>query len=188
MTITRRALLSSTALTFLVGCSPKADPPPSSGPSQSPPGYLPGTEALASSSPSPAPRGLAQQAVALKALRIMTTWHTESDSTQTAADLRARIYFTHELAATITAPERNGASGEWFAHPHSVSAPHILAVKGTDSLVPGTFAYEVTWDWVDAAGNTTPGTSVRLYNLAMTNTAEGWKISDYTYEEYSRHS
>ncbi|NKG21836.1 hypothetical protein [Paeniglutamicibacter terrestris] len=118
----------------------------------------------------------------------MTTWHTESDSTQTAADLRARIYFTQELATMITAPERNGASGEWFAHPHSVSVPQVIAVEETDSLQPGLLAYEVTWEWMDTSGNTTPGTSVRLYTLAMTNTAEGWKISDYTYEEYSRHS
>lgn len=188
MTITRRALLTSAALPLLVGCAPKDDSTPTSVLSQSPPGYLPGTEALASSSPSPGPMVSAQQAVAIQALRIMTTWHTDSDSTQTSADLRARIYFTQELAATITAPERNGASGEWFAHPHSVSVPQVIAVEETDSLQPGLLAYEVTWEWMDAAGNTTPGASVRLYNLAMTNTAEGWKISDYTYEEYSRHS
>ena len=131
---------------------------------------------------------MAQQQAAIEALTLMTTWHTESDATQTSADLRARAHFTQELAATITAPARNGASGEWFAHPHSVSVPHILAVEGTDSLAPGSLAYEVTWDWVDAAGNTTPGASVRLYSLAMANTPQGWKISDYTYEEYSRHS
>lgn len=188
MMITRRALLSSTAVAILVGCAPKVDPTPPSVPSQSPPGYLPRTKAPALGASSTGPSVLAQQALAINALRIMTTWHTDADSTQTSADLRARIYFTHELAATITAPERNGASGEWFAHPHSVSVPQVIAVEGTDSLQPGLLAYEVTWEWMDTAGNTIPGTSVRLYNLAMTNTAEGWKISDYTYEEYPRHS
>jgi hypothetical protein len=129
----------------------------------------------------------AQQQAASEALSIMTTWHTASDTTQTAADLRARPYFTDELAATITAPERNGASGEWFAHPHSVSIPNVIAVEGTDSLQTGLLAYEVTWEWEDAAGRSTPGASVRLYSLAMVNTPEGWKISDYTYEEYPRH-
>lgn len=126
------------------------------------------------------------QQLAIEALTIMTTWHTATDTTQTAADLRACSYFTEELAATIQAPERNGASGEFFAHPHSTSKPHILAVDGTDSLAPGSLAFEVTWAWVDQEGKTSPGDSVRLYNLAMTNTPAGWKISDYTYEEYPR--
>lgn len=116
----------------------------------------------------------------------MTTWHTGTDSTQTAADLRARSYFTQELAATIVAPERNGASGEFFAHPNSVSIPTVIPVEGTDSLSPRSVVFEVTWEWSDAAGKTTPGESVRLYSLAMTNTPEGWKISDYTYEDYPR--
>ncbi|OIH82823.1 hypothetical protein BLJ79_17895 [Arthrobacter sp. UCD-GKA] len=136
------------------------------------------------------PTGLqvpAQRQAALEALEIMTTWHTETDATQTEADLRARAYFTRDLAATITAPERNGAGGEWFAHPRSVSVPQVIDVEGTDSLQPGLLAFEVTWDWMDAAGNTTPGASVRLYSLAMANTPRGWKISDYTYEEYPRH-
>lgn len=187
MTITRRALLSASTLAFLAGCAPKPDPTPPAGPAQPATDRSPGIEAPVPGTTSMGPPVLAQQQAAIEALALMTTWYTDSDATQTSADLRARPYFTRELAATITAPERNGASGEWFAHPHSDSVPHILAVEGTDSLVPGSMAYEVTWDWVDAAGNTTPGASVRLYSLAMVNTPQGWKISDYTYEEYPRH-
>lgn len=188
MTFTRRALLSATTLAFLAGCALKPDPTPPAGPAQPATQQPSGTTVPAPGAYSTGPPVLAQQQVAIEALMLMTTWHTDSDATQTSADLRARGYFTQELAVTIAAPERNGASGEWFAHPHSVSVPHVLAVEGTDSLVPGSLAYEVTWDWVDAAGNTIPGASVRLYSLAMVNTPEGWKISDYTYEEYPRHS
>ncbi|EMQ96814.1 hypothetical protein [Paeniglutamicibacter gangotriensis] len=188
MTITRRALLSATTLVFLAGCAPKPDPAPPAGPAQFATQQPPGTTVSAPGSTSTGPPVPAQQQAAIEALTLMTTWHTDSDATQTSADLRARTYFTQELAATITAPARNGASGEWFDHPHSVSMPRVLAVEGTDSLVPGSLAYEVTWDWVDTAGKTTPGASVRLYSLAMANTPQGWKVSDYTYEEYPRHS
>ena len=187
MNLTRRALLSATTLAFLAGCAREPDPPPPAGPAPPSARQPSGTAMPAPGASSSGPRVLAQQQAAIEALALMTTWHTDSDATQTAADLRARAYFTRELAATITAPERNGAGGEWFAHPHSVSVPQIIAVEGTDSLQPGLLAFEVTWDWVDAAGNTTPGASVRLYSLAMANTPEGWKISDYTYEEYPRH-
>ena len=187
MTLTRRALLTASTLAFLTGCAPKPDPTPPAGPAQ-PATQHPGTTVPAPGTTSTGPPVPVQQQAAFEALTLMTTWHTDSDATQTAADLRARAYFTRELAATITAPARNGASGEWFAHPHSVSVPDVLAVEGTDSLAPGSLAYEVTWDWVDAAGNTTSGASVRLYSLAMANTPQGWKISDYTYEEYPRHS
>lgn len=187
MTFTRRALLSATTLAFLAGCAREPDPPPPGGPAPPSARQPPGTAMPAPGASSSGLPALAQQQAAIEALVLMTTWHTDSDATQTAADLRARAYFTRELAATITAPERNGAGGEWFAHPHSVSVPQIIAVEGTDSLQPGLLAFEVTWDWVDAAGNTTPGASVRLYSLAMVNTPQGWKISDYTYEEYPRH-
>lgn len=186
MTLTRRALLSTSALVFLAGCAREPDSP-STGPAPSSTQQPPGTAVPAPGATSPGLPVLAQQQVAVEALTIMTTWHTDSDATQTSADLRARTLFTRELAATITAPARNGAGGEWFAHPHSVSAPQVIAVEGTDSLQPGLLAYEVTWDWVDSTGKATPGASVRLYSLAMANTPEGWKISDYTYEEYPRH-
>jgi hypothetical protein len=188
MNLTRRALLSASTLAFLAGCAPNPDPTPPTRPAPPSTQQSPGTTLPAPGTTSTGPPVMAQQQAAIEALTLMTTWHTESDATRTSADLRARVHFTQELAATITAPGRNGASGEWFAHPHSVSVPHILAVEGTDSLAPGSLAYEVTWDWVDLAGNTTPGASVRLYSLAMAHTPQGWKISDYTYEEYSRHS
>lgn len=185
MILTRRALLSTSLLTVLVGCAttPEQAPPPIPAPQTRTPPVVP--ETPESGQP---PQLQLQQARAVEALKIMTTWHTETDTTQTAADMRARSYFTQELAATIVAPERNGASGEFFAHPNSVSIPTIIPVEGTDSLSPGSVAYEVSWEWSDTAGKTTPGASVRLYDLAMTNTPEGWKISDYTYEEYSRGS
>lgn len=187
MILTRRALLSASLLTVLVGCAttPEQAPPPIPAPQRRTPPVVP--EAPESGQP-PQAQKQQQQELAVEALIIMTTWHTETDTTQTAADLRARAYFTQELAATIVAPERNGASGEFFAHPCSTSIPQVIAVEGTDSNHPGLLSFEVSWEWVDAAGNSTPGESVRLYSLAMTNTPEGWKISDYTYEEYPRRS
>ena len=187
MILTRRALLGTPVLALLAGCASEPASPPQATPAS------PSTPGMTRGSPAPGsevsgPPDPARQQAALEALKAMTTWHTDSDTTQTAADLRARPYFTEELAATITAPERNGAAGEWFAHPRSVSVPHVIALEGTDSILPGSLAYEVTWDWADATGHLTPGASVRLYNLAMTNTPAGWKISDYTYEEYPRQS
>lgn len=185
MILTRRALLSSSLLTMLVGCATTTEhaPPPIPAPQSR-------TQPVVPEAPAPGqpPQLQLQQDRAVEALKIMTTWHTETDTTQTAADLRAHSYFTQELAATIVAPERNGASGEFFAHPRSTSIPQVIAVEGTDSNHPGLLSYEVTWEWLDAAGNSTPSESVRLYSLAMTKTPEGWKISDYTYEEYPRHS
>lgn len=174
MSLTRRAMLSASVLTLLAGCAREPEAPPTPTLNETPRASIPVV---------PAPT---QQQRAIEALSTMTTWHTATDATQTAADLRARSYFTDELAATITAPDRNGASGEWFAHPHSTSIPQVIAVEGTDSTHPGLLSFEVSWEWVDAAGNSTPGESVRIYSLAMTNTPEGWKISDYTYEEYPR--
>ncbi len=176
MSLTRRTLLTASVLTLLAGCAREPEAPSTPTLQETPRASIPVV---------PAP---SQQERAIEALRTMTTRHTATDATQTAADLRARTYFTQELAATIVAPDRNGASGEFFAHPNSVSIPTVIPVEGTDSNHPGLLSYEVSWEWVDAAGNSTPGESVRLYSLAMTNTPEGWKISDYTYEEYPRHS
>ena len=185
MSLTRRALLTASVLTVLVGCAttPEPAPPAIPAPQRRIQPVVPETSA-----PGQPPQLRLQQERAVEALKIMTTWHTETDTTQTAADMHARAYFTQELADTIMAPERNGASGEFFAHPNSVSIPTIIPVEGTDSLSPGSVAFEVTWEWADAEGQTTPGASVRLYDLAMTNTPAGWKISDYTFEEYPRHS
>lgn len=184
MILTRRVLLSASFLTVLVGCATTPEPAPPA--IQTPQAR---TQPVLPETPEPGQQPqVQQQERAVEALKIMTTWHTGTDTTQTAADMRARSYFTQELADTIMAPERNGASGEWFAHPRSTSIPQVIAVEGTDSNHPGLLSFEVSWEWVDAAGNSTPGESVRLYSLAMTNTPEGWKISDYTYEEYPRHS
>jgi len=178
MILTRRALLGTPALVLLAGCASG----PASSPQASTLDPVLGSPAPGSSGPPDS----AQEQVAIEALKVMTTWHTDSDTTQTAADLRARPYFTDELAGSITAPARNGASGEWFAHPRSVSIPHVIALEATDSIAPGTLAYEVTWDWTDEADHATPGASIRLYSLTMASTPAGWKISDYTYEEYPR--
>lgn len=185
MILTRRALLSASVLTMLVGCAntPEQAPPPIPAPQPRTQPVLPEAPALGQP-----PQLQLQRDRAVEALIIMTTWHTETDTTQTAADMRARAYFTQELAASLVAPDRNGASGEFFAHPRSISIPQVIAVEGTDSHQPGVLSFEVSWEWLDAAGNSTPSESVRLYSLAMTNTPEGWKISDYTYEEYPRHS
>lgn len=180
MNLTRRTFLGTSALTLLVGCAAQAKSEPDSSipaPAENPP-----QDATTANPPQSG-----QQEVAVEALTIMTTWNTTTDITQTDGDLRARPYFTDELAASIIAPERNAASGEWFAHPDSVSIPQIIPVEATDSLSSGSLAYEVSWNWQDAAGTTTSGEAVRLYNLAMINTVQGWKISDYTFEEFPRH-
>lgn len=186
MILTRRALLGATALTFLAGCASEPEPPTTPGMPSIPPAS--GTQVPDGGAPEAEGTHGAQERAAITALAVMTTWHTGTDDTQTAADLRARPYYTEELATSIRSPARNGAAGEWFAHPNSTSIPQVIQVQETDSVVPGSLAFEVTWDWSDAEGELAPGASVRLYNLAMANTPAGWKISDYTYEEYPRHS
>lgn len=181
MNLTRRTLVSTSLLTILVGCAtqPESEPEPRiPAPTENPP-----VNVVPATSPSPE-----QEEVAVEALTIMTTWNTTTDATQTDGDLRARSYFTDELAASIIAPERNAASGEWFAHPDSVSIPQVIPVEATDSLSTGSLAYEVSWNWQDSAGTITSGEVVRLYNLAMINTEQGWKISDYTFEEFPCHT
>lgn len=181
MTLTRRTLLGTSVLTVLVGCAAQPESTPLE-PSRTAP-KVSAPSASATTQPNPG-----QHEIAMEVLKVMTTWNTATDTTQTSGDLRARTYFTDDLAASIIAPERNAASGEWFAHAESISIPRIIAVEGTDSLPAGSLAYEVSWNWKDTTGNISPGDSVRLYNLAMLNTAQGWKVRDYTYEEFPRHN
>ena len=180
MTLTRRTLLGTSILTVLVGCAAQPEATHLEPSSTAPRVSAPSTGATAIPNQ-------AQHEIATEALEVMTTWNTATDTTQTSGDLRARTYFTDDLAASIIAPERNAASGEWFAHAESISIPRIIPVEGTDSLPAGSLAYEVSWNWKDTTGNISPGDSVRLYNLAMLNTTQGWKVSDYTYDEFPRH-
>lgn len=176
------AALALTALT-LAGCTAK-EPAPEPLPTLT-------TSAPATATAEPAtpehaahPKVTAeQQAIALEAARIMTTWNPAEDATQTHAELRARHLMTDERAARVTTPERPSSGAEWTAaaKEHATSEPVVSL--NTQADTPGV-AVRATWSWKRPDGSALPraGKPIRYYTFTF-DPDDPTKINDYTYTD-----
>lgn len=124
-----------------------------------------------------------QQAIALEAAKIMTTWTPAKDATRTEAELRARHLMTPERAAKVITPERPSAGAEWTAaaKDEATSAPVVTLNDRAD--VPGV-AVRATWSWKRPDGTALPRTStpLRYYSFTFSDT-DPTKIQDYSYTD-----
>ena len=124
-----------------------------------------------------------QQAIALEAARIMTTWNPAEDATQTHAELRARHLMTDERAARVITPERTSSGAEWTAaaEEHATSEPVVSL--NTQADTPGV-AVRATWSWKRPDGTALPRTStpLRYYSFTFSDT-DPTKIQDYSYTD-----
>ena len=124
-----------------------------------------------------------QQAIALEAAKIMTTWTPAKDATRTEAELRARHLMTPERAAKVITPERPSTGAEWTAaaKDEATSAPVVTLNDRAD--VPGV-AVRATWSWKRPDGSALPraGKPIRYYTFTF-DPDDPTKINDYTYTD-----
>src|SRR5690625_3789230 len=102
------------AVLILVGGIALAASQDASAPVQ--PSTIPTSPATSQQSDPPTSRDAdvtANEALALEAAEIMTTWNAAEDFNQTVAEERAAHLMTEERAAAITLPERPASGSEW---------------------------------------------------------------------------
>ena len=124
-----------------------------------------------------------QQAIALEAARIMTTWTPDKDATQTHAELRARHLMTDERAARVIAPQRPSSGAEWTDAAEAEATSEPVVTLNTQADTPGV-AVRATWSWKRPDGSALPRTSkpIRYYTFTFSE-SEPTKIADYTYTD-----
>lgn len=175
------ALLAVAALT-LSGCAAEPDAPaPLPTLTSSSPAEVPAPPADPEPEPEQVGGTAEQQAIALEAAKIMSTWTPSKDDTRTDAELRARHLMTAERAAKVVAPERPAGGAEWIeaAQEDATSVPAATLNDRADS--PGV-AVRVTWSWQRPDGSALPRPNIplRYYTFTFSDT-EPTKISDYSY-------
>ena len=124
-----------------------------------------------------------QQAIALEAARIMTTWTPDKDATQTHAELRARHLMTAERAARVITPERPSSGAEWTAAAKEKATSEPVVSLNTQADTPGV-AVRASWSWKRPDGSPLPRTSkpIRYYTFVF-DEKEPTKIADYSYTD-----
>ena len=124
-----------------------------------------------------------QQAIALEAARIMTTWTPATDANRTEAERRAGHLMTAERAEQITAPARPAGGAEWTtaAEAEATSVPEVQLNDRSDTTG---VAVTATWTWQTPAGDELPqhGTPVRWYTFEFVKD-DPEKIGAYSYQE-----
>lgn len=192
----RRSPLSaatlSAALLILTACgtnAPGAEPvSPISVPS---PGVTEGRSAASAEpvipgdgsfpSPGSADRTSADSTAELAA-RIMHSWDTELDHTETAAAIRAKPLMSAEWAANQVEPERNSNQAAWL-NPSSHSAYSVPRVTKATGDVAKDIAddkairsYDVTWSWISRDGVKLTDTGSSQVTLYLEKHSGEWQI------------
>ena len=176
------AALALTALA-LTGCTAK-EPAPEPLPTLTTSAPATATAEPASPEHAEHPKATAeQQAIALEAARIMTTWTPDKDATQTHAELRARHLMTAERAARVIAPERASSGAEWTAAAKEKATSEPVVSLNTQADTPGV-AVRASWSWKRPDGSPLPRTSkpIRYYTFVF-DEKEPTKIADYSYTD-----
>lgn len=123
-----------------------------------------------------------EEAMALDAAEIMTTWQAAEDFNQTVAEQRATHLMTDERAEAITLPDRPASGSEWreAAEREATSQPHAELMPYTEG---DSIAVHVTWRWTSPEHNPLSGGERRFY-FTFTEDDQGEPlIHDYTWED-----
>ena len=113
---------------------------------------------------------------------MLHSWDTTTDTTQTAAAIRAIPLMSNEWATNQVEPERNGAQGEWLepAEHEAYSAPSIVPAPGDvsedvaeDKAIR---AYDVTWRWISRDETELPTTGRQIVTIYLEKHDGRWDV------------
>lgn len=118
-------------------------------------------------------------------LTITNTHDTAQDSSPSAALMRAEGFLTEDQAAQLFEPENPIVSPRWreAAENSSVSTPWIYAINDTPNGDATTYQARVCWAWIPHDGGTALVDTPRSWTITVTDTEDGPRISDYTYQD-----
>lgn len=132
-------------------------------------------------SPGDADRTSADSTAELAA-RIMHSWDTKLDLTETAAAIRAKPLMSAEWAANQVEPQRNANQAAWLkpsAH-SAYSLPRVTKATGDvardvadDKAIR---SYDVTWNWVSRDGVRLTETGSSQVTLYLEKHSGQWQV------------
>lgn len=120
---------------------------------------------------------------------VMHSWDTTTDTTQTAAAIRAIPLMSNEWATSQVEPERNGAQGEWLepAEHQAYSAPSIVAAPGDVSedvaVDKAIRAYDVSWRWISRDGTELPNTGRQIVTIYLEQHDGQWDVVFHQFQD-----
>jgi hypothetical protein len=120
---------------------------------------------------------------------MLHSWDTTTDTTQTAAAIRAIPLMSNEWATNQVEPERNGAQGEWLkpAESHAYSAPSIVPAPGDVSEdvadVRAIRAYDVSWRWVSRNGTDLTTTGRQIVTIYLEKHDGQWDVVGHQFQD-----
>jgi hypothetical protein len=120
---------------------------------------------------------------------MLHSWDTTSDTTQTAAAIRAIPLMSNEWATNQVEPERNGAQGEWLepaAH-QAYSAPFIVPAPGDVSQDvaddKAIRAYDVSWRWISRDGTELTAPGRQIVTVYLEKHDSQWNVVGHQFQD-----
>lgn len=116
------------------------------------------------------------------AARIMHSWDTTVDRTETAAAVRAIPLMSTEWAENQVEPERNASQGDWLKPSEHQAYSLARAVPATGDVArdidedKAVRVYDVTWRWVARDGEDITDTGRRQITLYLEKHEGQWQI------------
>jgi hypothetical protein len=120
---------------------------------------------------------------------MLHSWDTTTDTTQTAAAIRAIPLMSNEWATNQVEPERNGAQGEWLkpAEHKAYSAPSIVPAPGDvsedvadDKAIR---AYDVSWRWISRDGTELTATGRQIVTIYLEKHDNQWDVVGHQFQD-----
>lgn len=119
---------------------------------------------------------------------MLHSWDTTTDTTQTAAAIRAIPLMSNEWASNQVEPERNGAQGEWLkpSEHQAYSAPSIVPAPGDvsedvadDKAIR---AYDVSWRWISRNGTDLTTTGRQIVTIYLEKHDNQWDVVGHQFQ------
>lgn len=120
---------------------------------------------------------------------VLHSWDTTTDTTQTAAAIRAVPLMSNEWATNQVEPERNGAQGEWLepSEHQAYSSPSIVPAPGdvtqdvaADKAIR---AYDVTWRWISRDDINLTATGRQIVTIYLEEHDNQWHVVGHQFQD-----
>lgn len=128
--------------------------------------------------------------VAETTAKIANSYDTTTDTTETAALLRAKPLMTTKYAETLAEPQRNGNQAEWLvpAEHDAYSSPSLQPAASDVTAHDygpnrAARAYTVTWKWQGRDGEILDSNTRRNVVVYLEKHAGRWQVVGYTTED-----
>lgn len=122
--------------------------------------------------------------------KIANSFDTTTDTTETAALLRAKPLMTTKYAETLAEPQRNGNQAEWLAPAeHDAYSSPSLQPAASDVTAHdygpnrAARAYTVTWKWQGRDGEILDSDTRRNVVVYLEKHRGQWQVVGYTSED-----